>query len=111
LRSGRFHVSFSEIASFLGETPWDRFRRHGSTRHRPTNLSALAANVTDAALRVSDAAGELLGLPYGLFTMSADEGILGVFSQRAFRADEKPLQTFGRALHFDGVRTDVRLRR
>lgn len=81
------------------------------TCHRATNLSALTSDATESALRTGYDATELDGLPYGWITMTSDNGILGVFAQRAFRPDETPIQAFGRALHFSGVRTDVRLRR
>jgi hypothetical protein len=76
---------------------------------RSTQLAAVSPETTEGVMRMSYDAGELGGLPTGWISMRGTNGILGVFVQRAFRADEKPIQGFGRALHFDGVRTDVKL--
>lgn len=76
-----------------------------------SNLSAIDSRMTESQLRAGYDPTELGGLPYGWFALSGSNGILGVFVQRAFRPDETPIQAFGRPLHFEGVRTDVRLQR
>lgn len=75
------------------------------------NLAAIDVRMTESQLRAGYDPTELGGLPYGWFALSGSNGILGVFVQRAFRPDETPIQAFGRPLHFEGIRTDVRLKR
>ncbi len=75
------------------------------------SLASIAPNARHENLRTSYDPRELGGLPYGWLSLTADRGILGCFVQRVIRSDGKPIQGFGRTLHFSGQRFDVTIRR